>query len=110
MVGAPRVHFDYADWRGLVTDRWKYAFYETGHEVLFDLWDDPYETRNLADAEPAVRADMRTRLLSLLEATREPYFDVIMRHGVRPDGPTLNVSRRRRDGIAPSWDDLIRNA
>ena len=110
MVGAPRVHFDYADWRGLVTDRWKYAFYETGHEVLFDLWEDPYESRNLADADPALREDMRTRLLSLLEATREPYFDVIVQHGVRPDGPALNISRRRRDGIAPSWDDLIRNA
>ncbi|MDE2825441.1 MAG: sulfatase-like hydrolase/transferase [Gemmatimonadota bacterium] len=110
MVGAPRVHFDYADWRGLVTDRWKYAYYETGHEVLFDLWEDPYESRNLADADPARLADMRTRLLSLLEATREPYFDVIVQHGVRPDGPALNISGRRRDGIAPSWDDLIRNA
>ena len=110
MVGAPRVHFDYADWRGLVTERWKYAFYETGHEMLFDLWEDPYESRNLADTDPARLADMRTHLLNLLKATREPYFDVIVEHGVRPDGPALNISRRRREGIAPSWDDLIRNA
>ncbi len=110
MVGAPRVHFDYADWRGLVTERWKYACYETGHEALFDLWEDPYEMHNLAEANRAVAADMRKRLLNLLEVTREPYFDVIMQHGVRPDGPVLNISRRRRDGIAPSWNDLIRNA
>ena len=109
MVGAPRVHFDYADWRGLATDRWKYAFYETGHELLFDLWEDPYEMRSLVQSHPDVVRDMRTRLLELLEATREPYFDVIMRHGVRPDGPVLNVSRRRRDGISPPWNDLIRN-
>lgn len=109
MVGAPRVHFDYADWRGLATDRWKYAFYETGHELLFDLREDSYEMRSLVQSHPDVQQDMRTRLLKLLEAAREPYFDVIMRHGVRPDGPVLNVSRRRRDGIAPPWNDLIRN-
>ena len=63
-----------------------------------------------AETKPALLEQMRTRLLELLDATREPYFDVIVRHGVRPDGPALNVSRRRRDGIAPSWNDLIRNA
>ena len=109
MVGSPRFHFDYTDWRGLVTDRWKYAFYETGHELLFDLWEDPYELNDLSHSNAVMAADMRTRLLGLLETTREPYFDVIIRHGVRPDGPALNISRRRRDGIAPPWDDLISN-
>ena len=110
MVGSPRVHYDYADWRGLVSDRWKYAFYETGHELLFDLREDPYEMDNAAQSNTAVAEEMRKRLLGLLDASREPYFDVIMRHGVRPDGPVLNISRRRRDGIGPPWADLIRNA
>ena len=109
MVGSPRVHFDYIDWRGVVTNRWKYAFYETGHELLFDLSEDPYELQNLAGSNIAVLETMKSCLLKLLETTREPYFDVIMRHWVRPEGPTLNISERRHDGIAPSWEDLIKN-
>ena len=108
MVGAPRVHFDYIDWRGLVTNRWKYAFYETGHELLFDLWEDPYEMKNLANSDLARLKNMKLRLLNLLEITREPYFDIIMLHGV-PSDKTTNISSRRRDGIAPPWDDLICN-
>jgi arylsulfatase A-like enzyme len=109
MVGNPRVHFDYTDWRGLVTGRWKYAFYESGHELLFDLKKDPYEQNNLAAAAPSTCAELRGSLLKMLADTREPYFDVLIEHGVQPEGPTLNPSQRRRDGIAPHWDDMIEN-
>jgi len=109
MVGNPRVHFDYTDWRGLVTRRWKYAFYESGHELLFDLEKDPYEQSNLATSAPSTCAELRGRLLKILADTREPYFDVLIEHGVQPEGPTLNTSLRRRDGIAPYWDDMIKN-
>jgi hypothetical protein len=45
----------------------------------------------------------------MLADTREPYFDVLIEHGVQPEGPTLNPSQSRRDGIAPYWDDMIEN-
>ena len=35
------------DWRGLVTQRWKYAFYETGAELLFDTIGRAYERTSL---------------------------------------------------------------
>ena len=69
MVGNPRWNLDFLDWRGLVTDRWKYSFYETGHELLFDLDEDPFEMRNLASVSGEIRDQMKTRLLALLEET-----------------------------------------
>jgi len=109
MVGNPHVHFDYVDWRGVVSRRWKYAFYETGHELLFDLQNDPCELVNLAEKNPSVCEEMRGRLLVILREQSEPYFDVLIQHGVEPEGPCPNPSVRRRDGIAPYWNDLIRN-
>jgi arylsulfatase A-like enzyme len=91
MHNNPRWNLDYLDWRGLVTERYKYAFYETGHEVLYNLEQDPYEMRNLALEQPELRAEMRSRLLDLLHATREPFFDVVIEHGV-PCAGSRNVS------------------
>jgi len=94
MVNNPRWNLDFYDWRGFVTDRWKYAFYETGRELLFDLDADPYEMRNLAREDPALCGQMRRRLLELLEAAREPYFDVLIEHGEPFDESSdLDVSR-----------------
>ncbi len=76
----------YLNWRGFTDGRWKYAFYETRHEELFDLVADPYEQYNLATTMPDQCLRMRQRLLMLLAATREPFFDVIIEHGVNsPD-------------------------
>lgn len=80
------------DWRGLVTARWKYAFYETAKELLFDLEQDPYETNNLAETHPDVRRQMRLRLLDLLRELREPYFDVLIQHGVSCAADGVNVA------------------
>ena len=82
MVNNPRWNLDFMDWRGLVTRRCKYAFYETGVELLFDLDADPYEMRNLAHDAPDVCEQMRGKLLALLRETREPFFDVLIEHGV----------------------------
>jgi arylsulfatase A-like enzyme len=81
MVGSPRWNLDFSDWRGFVDKTTKYAFYETGFELLFDLERDPFETRNLALQEPWRCVPHRQRLLALLEASREPFFDVVIRHG-----------------------------
>jgi arylsulfatase A-like enzyme len=92
MVNNPRWNLDFMDWRGLVTPRWKYAFYETGTELLFDLETDPYEMNNLAQEAPDECRQMRHRLLATLQETREPYFDVLIEHGVRCPPQVLNVA------------------
>ncbi len=101
MIGVPRWNLRFTDWRGLVTDRWKYAFYEDGHEELHDLTTDPYELENLAESQRAQTETMKGRLLHQLAATREPYFDVLITQGVRPEGPVNDVGSR---------DDIVRTA
>lgn len=91
MHNNPRWNLDYLDWRGLVTGRHKYAFYETGTELLFDLAEDPYEMHNLALEQPELCAAFRMQLLDLLRETREPFFDVVIEHGVGA-APSRNVA------------------
>ena len=108
MSGNPRWDLDFLDWRGLVTKKWKYAFYETGHEWLFDLENDPYEQINLAETEPEILAQMRQKLLQLMAETREPYFDVLLEHGVKPDGPAFDVGLYPNIGkVSPHWADMV---
>ena len=109
MSGNPRWSLDFLDWRGLVTSRWKYAFYETGHERLFDLENDPFEMKNLAETDPQTCTEMRDKLLQLLAESREPYFDVLIEHGAPVEGPVLDVGERYQKGrLAPIWPDLVR--
>ena len=61
-----------------------------------------------AAAQPAVRDQLRRELLRRLAETREPYFDVLIEHGVPPAGPVTNISKRWTGGVAPVWDDLIK--
>jgi arylsulfatase A-like enzyme len=110
MCGSPRWNLDFVDWRGLVSERWKYAYYETGHELLFDLHEDPYELVNLADTRPDICDQMKTLLLHCLAETREPYFDVLIKDGVKPDRPALNIAWKWKTGVFPGWDDMIENA
>jgi arylsulfatase A-like enzyme len=56
---------------GLVESRWKYVHRTRGRDELFDLEEDPYETRNLV-AEHRERAqEMKARLLARVNALRE---------------------------------------
>jgi len=86
------------DWRGLVDERWKYAFIENRIELLYDLETDPYELHNLAKENVEKCAELRGRLLELLEETRDPYWDVLIEHGVACDEEIIdaNDSPRRR--------------
>jgi len=95
MVLNPRWNLDFLDWRGFVTDGWKYAFYENGEELLFDLTADPWEMNNLAESDPGRCAGFRQRLLELLAASREPFFDVIIEHGVPQVKPDIDVASVR---------------
>ena len=83
------------------------AFCETGRQVLFDLEDDPYELQSLAETQPALCSAMRKLTLRRLAETREPYFDVLMEHGVVPAWPPVDVSRlirARSPGVQPRHD------
>ena len=82
MVGSPRWDLAMPDWRGLVNERWKYAFNEHRIELLFDLENDPFEQNNLADRNPPECDRQRARLLEMLAETRDPYWDVLIEHGV----------------------------
>ncbi|MCF7689570.1 MAG: sulfatase-like hydrolase/transferase [Cephaloticoccus sp.] len=117
MQGNPRWSLDLLDWRGLVNERWKYAFFETGHELLFDLQNDPDELNDLAVTNTGKCAELRARLLQLLSETREPYFDVLIEHGaapmvpvhdVSPAGPSLLVPCPAK--LSPAWQDMIKRA
>ncbi len=107
MVGNPRWNLDFLDWRGVVTEKWKYAFYETGHEWLFDLENDPNELVNLIEREPAKALEMKQLLLDLMKETREPYFDVLVEHGAKVQSPVRNVSPGVKGGISPVWDGIV---
>ena len=87
MVGSPRWDLAMPDWRGLVNERWKYAFNEHRIELLFDLENDPFEQNNLADGNPAECDRQRARLLEMLAETRDPYWDVLIEHGVEAAVP-----------------------
>jgi arylsulfatase A-like enzyme len=115
MQGNPRWSLDLLDWRGLATRRWKYAYLETGHELLFDLANDPLEQHNLAPEQPEACQQWRRRLLEHLRRTREPYFDVLIEHGARPLTPVHDVAPAGASvlvpcaaTLSPAWDDMIR--
>jgi arylsulfatase A-like enzyme len=99
MVGSPRWRLSMPDWRGLVSERWKYAFVENRFELLFDLQEDPFELNNLARKNTTQCALLRARLVELLNETRDPYWDVLIEHGVEPDGPVIDVSPHADRGL-----------
>jgi len=107
MHGGPRWNLDFLDWRGFRTDKWKYTYYETGHELLFNLEDDPFELNNLAGTDLDTCRAMKKRLLRLLDETADNYFGIIIEYGVPCASPTYSISAKQV-GIAPAWDDVIK--
>jgi arylsulfatase A-like enzyme len=74
----PRTAFISGVWWGIVhTGRWKYRLEKpswTGGDarhVLFDLVADPHETTDVADAHPAVLADLQQRWTDLAARLRQ---------------------------------------
>jgi arylsulfatase A-like enzyme/Flp pilus assembly protein TadD len=64
----PLLHFGWSDLRVLREGRWKYI--EAPRPELYDLRDDPGETRNLAEREPLRSAALRGALAGLLAEER----------------------------------------
>lgn len=93
MCGAPRHALDFRDWRAIRTADRMYAVYEDGSEQLYDLAADPWQLRDRSADWPEERARLRALLLRRLAETREPYFDVLIEHGVASLEP-VDVSGR----------------
>ena len=55
----------------------------------------------MSGREPGLLAEMRRLLLTMLDETREPYFHVLIEHGVPAEGPVLDVCNASRliDGV-----------
>lgn len=60
--------------KGIRTGRYRYNWYITGEEELYDLREDPEEWRNLASspAHDALKADLKTRLFEWHVRTEDP--------------------------------------
>ena len=88
---------EYGPTRMIRTQRWKYVHrYPDGPNELYDLVNDPLETRNLVD-DPAHSARV-SRLRTDLEAWYDTYVDP------RMDGAKNNVTGRGQIGLAGSED------
>jgi choline-sulfatase len=64
----PLLHFGWSDLRVLRRGSWKYILAPTPE--LYDLASDPHELKNLADAQPAQAAALRTTLARVLDQER----------------------------------------
>ncbi len=51
----------------LRTGNWKYIYTEGGQDELYDLEDDPKETRNMIDIEHEIATELRTRIMAHIE-------------------------------------------
>lgn len=90
--------------RAIIGQRWKLIRYpKIDHTQLFDLWDDPQETINLAD-EPAY-AGLVAELMPRLAALQNHYDDTVPLHSdsVRPMEIDLTGTPRKPDRWQPEW-------
>lgn len=64
-----------AGWRGVRTDRYTYARYETKPWVLYDVREDPYQLNNLAEdpAAQSIRDNMEQRLAQWMRETGDAW-------------------------------------
>jgi len=64
-----------AGWRGVRTQRYMYARYESAPWVLYDVQKDPYELNNLADDPKAanIRQQMEKRLAAWMKKTGDSW-------------------------------------
>lgn len=73
-----------SDWRGIRTKDWVYAFHAHGDWILYNLKDDPYEMKNLAD-DPASK-ERRDQLAAQLGALRREFGETLPLTGTLTTG------------------------
>ena len=64
----------YEQWRGVVSEGWKYAVSQDRTEALFDLARDPYEKSSVASSRGEVLARMRRLALRLAHESGDDFF------------------------------------
>jgi arylsulfatase A-like enzyme len=62
------------EWRGLRTERHTYARLLDGSRLLFDNDEDPYQLRNLAGEQPALRDELEERMTALLAEAHDEFL------------------------------------
>ena len=67
------------NWRLLVRRPWKYIYHESYGAELYNLNEDPSETRNLAGQEPlkSVESELRQGLFDWMSRTKDPLLERI---------------------------------
>jgi arylsulfatase A-like enzyme len=64
----------YEQWRGVVSERWKYVVSQDGSEALFDLPNDPYEQNSVAASRGAQLTRMRRLVRAKAFETGDDFF------------------------------------
>ena len=64
----------YEQWRGVVSEGWKYVVSKDRTEALFDLDEDPFEKNSLASSRGDVLARMRRLVLQLAHELGDDFF------------------------------------
>ena len=67
---------------------------EVFDELLYDLDADSFKQRNRACNHPAECVRQRERLLALLHQNYDPYWDILVEHGVACDHEIVDISPR----------------
>jgi len=89
------------------TKRYKYVWHSYGHDMLFDVKNDPDERWNIIDRKPLVAKRLQKKLEEFLMSIEQRYYPDFFRPG-RPRDP--KIVRRLcawglfRPGIVPPWD------
>ena len=83
--------------KALRTLRYKYIWYSNGRDELYDLEEDPGETRNLASERPDLVEDLRNRLEQVLLSIDQVYYGDIQReqHRMLQYGEVAAVTFKR---------------
>jgi len=89
------------------TKRYKYIWHAYGHDMLFDVVNDPDERWNIIRDKPQVARRLHKQLEAFLMSIEQRYYPDMFRPGRQRDA---EVVRRLcawglyRPGIVPPWD------
>jgi arylsulfatase A-like enzyme len=99
--------FAFSSLKAARTKRYKYIWHDRGHDMLFDVVNDPDERWNIIQRRPEIAKRMRVELENFLMSIEQRYYQDMFRPG-RDRKP--EVVRRLcawglfRPGIIPPWD------
>jgi len=89
------------------TKRYKYVWHAYGHDMLFDVVNDPDERWNIIERKPQIARRLQKQLEAFLMSIEQRYYPDMFRRGHAHDP---RVVRRLcawglfRPGIVPRWD------